>query len=370
MKRFKTLFLIFIFTCFSTSLFAIEEKISQIYQEIDIIFVERSEDDLNDILKENVEHTHYYLVENYSKKKVRRLVIENDYEFAMTAIYIIIDNNIDGGYEDEDAIDMYSAIAEAWEDHQQYEIEMEEERQKQLAKKEAENEKIRKNLDRKYVVSGENKEGQVVYLSEKETKTSNHKWIGSLGMINAGCISLMDNPFNVNIGISLAGMYEYEMQNLTFGVDLFGELTYLQLNTQLPLITTLDFNTKFAMNKLSNKLFFKIGITSLHTVETENQKYLTNDIISPTIGIELENLNIGKTEFTIGANYYLAGLFREDINQAFGFHTNLAIPFAEMEEVKMNFNIGVRDKLILTAEKGIENRMSLVIGFGVENVNR
>ena len=39
---------------------------------------------------------------------------------------------------------------------------------------------------------------------------------------------------------------------------------------------------------------------------------------------------------------------------------NLEIPFAEMEKVKLNFNIGLRDKFFLKDE-GLENRASVIL---------
>ena len=123
--RLKT-FLLAIILCLATgNLFAVEEYVSKVYKEIDVIFINQADKELQNILRENVSDKYYYLMENYTKKKVRRLIIDNEYEFAMTAIYIIIDNNIDGDFEDEDAVDLYAAIAEAYEIQQQYEKEQE-----------------------------------------------------------------------------------------------------------------------------------------------------------------------------------------------------------------------------------------------------
>ena len=134
-KRFKTFFLALIFSVAAGNLFAVEEYVSKVYKEIDVIFIKQADDELASILRENVEDKYYYLMENYTKKKVRRLIIDNEYEFAMTAIYIIIDNNIDGDFEDEDAVDLYAAIAEAYEIQQQYEKEQQEKAIAEAAKK-------------------------------------------------------------------------------------------------------------------------------------------------------------------------------------------------------------------------------------------
>ena len=48
---------------------------------------------------------------------------------------------------------------------------------------------------------------------------------------------------------------------------------------------------------------------------------------------------------------------------------NISIPFAELEKVKLNLNIGARDKFFLKDE-GMENRASVILAIGVENVVR
>ena len=137
-KRVKTFLLGLLFFLLAGTAFSVEEYVSKVYKEIDVIFVKKADKELENILRENVEDKYYYLMENYTKKKVRRLIIDNDYEFAMTAIYIIIDNNIDGDFEDEDAVDLYAAIAEAYEIQQAYEEEQQRKALADAAKKEAE----------------------------------------------------------------------------------------------------------------------------------------------------------------------------------------------------------------------------------------
>ena len=48
---------------------------------------------------------------------------------------------------------------------------------------------------------------------------------------------------------------------------------------------------------------------------------------------------------------------------------NIEVPFAELEKVKLNLNIGLRDKFFLK-EDGLENRASVIMAIGVENVIR
>ena len=141
-KRFKTLLLSLILLLAASNVFAIEEYVSKVYKQIDVIFIEQADKELDKVLRQNVEDKYYYLMENYTKKKVRRLIIDNEYEFAMTAIYIIIDNNIDGDFEDEDAVDLYAAVAEAYEIQQQFEKEREQKALAEAQKKAAEKERL------------------------------------------------------------------------------------------------------------------------------------------------------------------------------------------------------------------------------------
>jgi len=69
----------------------------------------------------------------------------------------------------------------------------------------------------------------------------------------------------------------------------------------------------------------------------------------------------------IGADWYAGHLFYKDINLALGADANLEIPFAEMEEVKLSLNLGVKDRFFLK-NSGMENRASLIFAIGVENV--
>ena len=78
---------------------------------------------------------------------------------------------------------------------------------------------------------------------------------------------------------------------------------------------------------------------------------------------------MGKIALNLDVNYLLAGLIAGDY-QALSFKGSLAIPFAELEKVKLVFNLGARDTLLVLKKGGTENHLSAIIGFGVENVIR
>ena len=187
-KRVKSFLLSILFVLCAGSLFAVEEYVSKVYKEIDVIFIRKADKELESILRDNIDDKYYYLMENYTKKKVRRLIIDNEYEFAMTAIYIIIDNNIDGDFEDEDAVDLYATIAEAYDIQLQYEAEQKRKEEELAIKKAAEKEKIRTTVEKDYTVATTS-EGKTVYLSSKDERQQNYRWGANFGLIDFGVTS-------------------------------------------------------------------------------------------------------------------------------------------------------------------------------------
>ena len=381
-KRLKTVLLALLFCLTSTSMFAVEEYVSKVYKEIDVIFINRADKELQDILQQNVDDKYYYLMENYTKKKIRRLIIDNEYEFAMSAIYIIIDTNIDGDFEDEDAVDLYAAIAEAYEIQQAYEKQQQEKALAEAARKEAEKERITAVVEKDYNVVT-TAEGKKVYLSSKDERQQSYRWAASFGMIDFGLSSAkeLSAPLMAE-GISLDATYEYTIpKTLVVGGDLFFDFKFMQFNNG-PMEFNFEIAPKIAFPSLSSKFFIRLGFSDLgilknkdETVLTKNKKLADNqnalygNVVSPFLGIQLSNASLGKLGFNLDLNYLFAGLISGDY-QALSLKSGISIPFAELERVKLLFTAGARDTLLILKQGGIENHLSVILGFGVENVIR
>ena len=377
-RRFKTFLLAGILCLLAGNLFAVEEYVSKVYKEIDVIFVKQADKELADILRENVEDKYYYLMENYTKKKVRRLIIDNEYEFAMTAIYIIIDNNIDGDFEDEDAVDLYATIAEAYEIQQQYEKEQQEKAIAEAAKKQEEKEKLIAATQKDYNVVTTS-EGKKVYVSSKDERAEKYRWNANFGMIDFGVVSAekLTKPL-MSEGISLDFTYEYSIpKSITIGGDLFFDFKFMEFNSG-PMEFNFEIAPKVAF-PFAPKLFFRIGFSDLGVLKNKQETVSANmaeihnsvygNVVSPLVGIQLSNALLGKVGVNLDVNYLLGGVISGDY-QALSFKGGVAIPFAELERVKLVFNIGARDTLLILKQGGTENHLSAIIGFGVENVIR
>ena len=380
-KRFKTLLLSLILLLAASNVFAIEEYVSKVYKQIDVIFIEQADKELDKVLRQNVEDKYYYLMENYTKKKVRRLIIDNEYEFAMTAIYIIIDNNIDGDFEDEDAVDLYAAVAEAYEIQQQFEKEREQKALAEAQKKAAEKERLLSVVEKDYNVVT-TAEGKTVYLSSKDERTEKYRWNLNLGMIDFGLVTAagLEKP-SMAEGIALDFTYEYAIpKSVAIGGDLFFDFKFMQFNNG-PMEFNFEIAPKVAF-PFAPKLFFRLGFSDLGVLKNSDpnvlnknpslakiQNALYGSVISPFVGVQLSNALIGSASLNLDLNYLLGGIIAGDY-QALSLKAGVSVPFAELERVKLVFNVGARDTLLIKSTDGIENHASIILGFGVENVIR
>ena len=372
-RRIKTFFSVMIFLFASVSLFAVDEYISKIYKQLDKIFQEKSENALNNVLSDNNQDKNYYLIENYTEKKIRRLIVNNDYDFAMTAIIIVIENNLDNEQADE----MYSIISEAYEVQKAYETEQEQKRQLELARIEMEKEKQRVNVDKKYVSTSKTDTGKSVYISGKETKLSSYSWKAMLGFLDLAW--LMESTSGLNnlaYGVSLSGRYEYTFPNdVIFGGEIFADGHFLSFTQEkesiIPVFGEVEGLLKFSTTEISKNLFFRLGFGGIYTGKDSkavNTVSIADTLLSPIVGVNFQKIKLPFANLDIGADWYAGHLFAQsNLNFAMGVNMNLEFAFASMDEVALNLNIGLRDK-IFVKQGGFENRASLIFAVGVENV--
>lgn len=374
-KKLKLLILSLVFILTANSIFAVEEYVSQIYKQLDQIFIEKSEDKLSAVLEDNSSDKYYYLIENYTEKKIRRLIVNNDYDFAMTAIIVVIDNNL----ENEQAVEMYTVIAEAYEVQQKHEAELEYQRQLELARIEKAKEAQRGNVEKEYVAATNASTGKTVYVTGKETKLVRYNLKGSMGL--ADVTWLMDqksemSTFHYGPALELNYGYTTDAKSV-IGFDAFGSIQFLSMGNLkdekqlIPLLADADLSLKYA--PAAFPLFnIRAGFGLAFTGKTDYQNLfspIADTIYSPTIGVKLENIPVGDSKFTVGADWLAGHLFYKNIKFAMGAAMNFAMPFAELEKIKLSLNIGLRDK-VLVKDTGIENRASVILAIGAENVIR
>lgn len=371
-KKHKLLLVLLILILSAGRLFALEQYVSDVYAQIDDCFTSKDESKLNSILAKNNRDKYYYLMENYTQKKIRRLIVNNDYDFAMGAILAVIENNLDN----EEAVEMYSLISEAYEIQRKREAELEQQRQLELARIELEKEKQRGNVEKEYVSSTKTT-GGAVYVSGRETNLTSYNWKAALGMIDL--LHLYDKQgeiSSIHYGVSADFRYEYTTENKTvFGTDIFAGaqiMGFAEEEKLVPILADVEFAFKAAFPQISKDFFFRLGFDAILTGKSDmapDTKWVVENLYSPILGVKFERIPLGAVKLDLGADWLAGHLFAKNVKFAGGGSMNLEIPFAEMEKVKLNFNIGVRDKFFLKDE-GLENRASVILAIGVENVIR
>ncbi len=369
-RKIKVYTILVLLFSFALPAFAVEAYISDIYKKIDQIFIIQSEDQLKTLLSDNNEDSNYYLIENYTEKKIRRLIVNNEYDFAMTAIIIVIENNLDN----EHAVEMYSVIADAYKVQQEHEAELEYQRQLELARIEKAKEKQRVNVEKEYVAAKNTNSGKSVYVTGKETKLTSYRWKVALGL--ADFMYLHDNSSNINslhYGPSLSFNYEYMLESKTIiGAELFAGVQPIGIAEEkslVPLIGDIDVKLKLSPSIIPN-MFITTGFGVVLSQKDANQKktnLIVGTMYTPIVGIKYERISLGNVKVDLGAEWYAGHLFYDNINFAMGAEANAQIPFADLDKVSLNFNIGLRDKVLVKAS-GLENRASLILAIGAENV--
>lgn len=376
-RKLKILSFAVLFLFFSSSAFAVEEYVSDIYKQIDTCFSAKDEAKLNSVLAKNSNDKYYYLIENYTQKKIRRLIVNNDYDFAMAATLALIENNLDN----EEAVEMYSVISDAYDIQRKHEAELEHQRQLELARIQIEKEKQRGSVEKEYVAATKTSTGSV-YVSGKETKLTSTNWNAKLGIIDLLHLYEKESEIgSIHYGISLDFSYEYTMESKNvLGLDLFAGAQFLAIaldneeseDKTVPLIADAEAAVKYAFGKLSKNMFIRLGFDAIITGKSDTAKKTKNvvgNFYSPFVGIKFEQIALGPVKVDLGADWLAGHLFSKDVKAAAGGMLNISIPFAELEKVKLNLNIGARDKFFLKDE-GMENRASVILAIGVENVVR
>jgi transcription elongation factor Elf1 len=351
--------------------FAVEEYVSEIYKQIDLVFSKKSESELNAILQKNHEDRYYYLIENYTEKKIRRLIVANDYEFALTATEVVIENNLDN----ERAVEMYSSIVDAYEVQQQYEQKEEEKKQKELARIEKQKEAKRSTVEKQYV-SSKTADGGAVYVSGRDVKSSDSAWRAGLGVASLSFLTEQESGVNaINYGI--CGYYGFEryFNKVSAGIDTYLDFKFLYLgneDSKIPLMMDFEILPKIGFPAFFRNFFVRAGLIGIKTGKQRDSvttNHVVGDFYSPVLGIQLEDLKIGPAELTLNYDYYLGHLFYSDITSAMGAGAILAIPFTHIDKVRLDFNIGIKDKIFLK-ENGLENRANIILAIGAGNGNK
>ncbi len=369
-RRFASVFLLI--TCMSLSSRVFAQDMSalvKVYADIDKAFASRSGEAVSAVLKTNVDSPSYELVENYTLKKTRQLIIRNDLEFAKETSLALIDNNV----ENYDAIDLYSYIDKALLGEEKKKQAAEEKLQREQARLAALNAKAKQQIESRGSYQTINTtSGKSVYVSEQEQSYSPLLWAIKLGIADV-MYQMVTEPerygslkYGLAVGIDLF----YPTENFVFGLEGLVDVHFLSLSGEQEFMISGRAIPKIAFSGLSKNLFLRAGFVAYPTLsEDTDTTHSITSFYTPAVGIGLENIDIGASKFGLHADYYLGHLMKDDLKAAAEFGASILLPLNVHERTKVGIELGASDVLFVK-EEGIENRIKGIFAIGVGNVQK
>lgn len=374
-RKLKNLILTIFFCAAAMPVFAVEEYVSLVYKEIDVAFANRSDENLDKILQKYQGDNNYFLMENYSMKKVRRLIIINDYEFAMDADLVIIDNNLDN----IEAVELYATITDAYEMQKAVERLAEEKRKAEEIRLVNLKEEQRGSAAKQYNTI-KTSTGNTVYVTGKDGGQLTYNGFNySLGLVpglvtNKSNTGAENNLTEIALGVGFDFGYYTMLKNMNVGVDVgfsARPMSFSFEGTDESIFFDGNISLKIAFRDFMDKLFIRAGVVDVGCFQgriTENfNQELQKNLISPAIGIKLQEVPLGNIFLTADFDWLAAHLYTKGLDAAAQMNVLFSIPFGSTEKINMDFIIGVKDTMFMK-ETGFENRMNFVLALGGRNV--
>ena len=171
--------LVLAFACAFSAFGQSSADVGDIYKKIDMAIAAKNSETISQILAENKSSANYPLIENYTLKKTRQLIITDNLELARQTSLAVIDNNI----ENFDAVELYSYIDKAILNQEAANQAAENRKRLEAERIAARNAKSKQQLASRgnYQVVN-TASGQEIYVNEQQASFSSKIWTVKLGL--------------------------------------------------------------------------------------------------------------------------------------------------------------------------------------------
>jgi hypothetical protein len=370
MKRNNT-WLIFIavigFAALCLPLSGEEADLSQVYDQIDKAFADKSTQELTTVLQMNTTSASYSMYEAYALKKTRQLIIADDLEFAREASLIVIDNNL----ENFDAVDLYSYIDKAILNEQAQKQAEENRRKLEQDRIAAQNEKTKKKLKESYQTVSTSS-GQSVYISEQQANYSPILWNIDVGIADIMYQKITDPDYaSFKYGLGLGVQFFYSTEQFVLGGEMSGDFLMLTMGSgEEEVLTSAKLVPEISFAKINKNLFLRVGfalqgLITNEFIDSGSQK----TFMTPVLGLGLDNVLVGGNAVAAHFDYYPGHAAYSNLKAAFEGGASILFPLTESERSKIGIKLGASDVCFIK-DKGIENRGKVIFAIGVGNVNK
>ncbi|WP_294429638.1 hypothetical protein [uncultured Treponema sp.] len=366
------------------------EDVGEAFKRIDMAIAGRSIDAISKVLSDNKSSPNYQLIENYTLKKTRQLIITDNLEFARQTSLAVIDNNI----ENFDAVELYSYIDKAILNQQAAQQAAENRKRLEEERIAARNAKSKAQLESRgnyHVVSTAS--GQEVYVNEQKASFSSWIWTVKLGLADFVYQKVSEPDYSsLKYGLALGANVFRPSERFIIGADLFADAHIVTFSTSGGLEGEAKLNSsglpeaqaapqeffmsgrfvpEFAFADLSKYLFVRAGLAAHILASNDRDRTGSTDtFISPVIGAAFENVPVGEAVIRAFYDYDLGHLAYEDINSAMEFGGSILLPMAVNDKTKVGVEFGFQDLLVMRNVGGMENRTKITFAIGVGNVTK
>ena len=349
--------------------FAQNADLSEVYKKIDMAVAAKNADTISSILKENRESSSYPMIEAYTLKKTRQLIISDNLEVARQTSLAVIDNNI----ENFDAVELYSYIDKAILNQQAAEQAAENRKRLEAERIAALNAKSKAKLASRgnYQIVN-TASGQEVYINEQQASFSPIVWTVRLGLADFMYQMIADPSYSsLKYGLAVGGDLFYPSERFIFGGEVFADALILTMGDgEQEFFMTGKLVPEIAFADFAKSLFLRFGISAnMLASKVRDQTNSAETFVSPVVGLALDNFYIGETRLKLFYDYDFGHLAYEDINAAMEFGGSILFPMAINDKTKVGIELGVQD-LLLMREAGMENRAKFTFAIGVGNVTK
>lgn len=347
------LFILLLIILVGTSSFAIAQQAMSagVLRSVDNAFVERSSDMLITVLVANVNVYDYPQLEEYTLRKIRQYIVQNELDFAKIASLALIDNNLDN----EDAVALYSSITNAIDKRDQMladQKRMEEElAQKRLANANSTtNENISKNYQSVKNVSS----GEAYYYDLQSSGYSPISWNIGLGVVDF-LFEVAPEETSSKYGLSISGDFFYSASSIVIGGEFFLDCNLISFAGNNETVSSVKFIPQLAFKGFTENLFFRLGFFS-------QMQY--KNFISPLVGVGFRTSLDNGLKINCAADYFPGHFANEDMNAAFAVGADISYALVKDKLVDVALKAAVSDTIYMY-KSGLENNIKFILSVEV-----
>ncbi|MBQ8013860.1 MAG: hypothetical protein IJ257_05645 [Treponema sp.] len=369
----------------SFSVFAqASDDVRDAFQKIDMAIASRSTESISKVLADNKSSPNYSLIENYTLKKTRQLIITDNLEFARQTSLAVIDNNI----ENFDAVELYSYIDKAILNQQAANQAAENRRRLEEERIAARNAKSKQQIASRgnYQVVN-TASGQEVYVNEQQASFSSWVWTVKLGLADFVYQKISEPDYSsLKYGLAVGANIFRPSERFVIGADIFADAHIVTFSTSGGIdISDKDrekeppqeffisgrFVPELAFADLSKYFFLRAGLSAHMLASNDRDRTGTQStFISPVVGVAIDSLPLGEAQFRLFYDYDLGHFMYEELKSAMEFGGSILLPMAVNDKTKVGIELGAQNLLLLKDEGGIENRTKITFAIGVGNVTK